>query len=369
MTKFTYKRITYKELKDGTYKNAYIPQEDKLSVTSHVTSSFRDAMIACPCNNDDSKTFMHLFVDEEGKEIGRTIRFGTRIKAGDKVYGAESGCGFEVIEGYRNEGIGADLIMITMQNNEYDFSLGAGLTLMAYPLHRKLKYILFEVPQYFKVINSRFEIKPKPSESKFLSLKRFIANIKLKFKDVPNHINCSKLKKKFVIKKETIVPEWVSEMVANDGHQFMEVHDREWFQWNLDYNTYGYDEDIQSFYSIFDRDHNPIGFFMTKERIIKKPGRNQGFIIGTVVEWESNDKSVLNEADINLLAIPTFSKRIDAIFTLACDSGTTNQLIKMGFKERTSFKVSVKDKKKQFESIGDQSLWRLRYGMTHMIIL
>lgn len=369
MANYIYKRITYRELKDGTYKNAYIPQDDKLTVTSHVTSSFRDALIACPCNKDDSKTFMHLFVDEEGKEIGRTIRFGTRIKAGDRVYGAESGCGFEVIDECRKEGIGADLIMITLQNDEYDFSLGAGLSLKAYPLHRKLKYILFEVPQYFKVINSRFEIKPKPSESVSLKLRRIVANTKLKFKDIPNHINCNRLKKKFVIKKETIVPEWVTEMVANDGCQFMEVHDRDWFQWNLDYNTYGYDEDIQSFYSILDKSNKPLGFFMTKERIIKKPGRNHGFIIGTVVEWESRDKNVLSEADINLLAIPTFSKRIDAIFTLACDSGTTNQLIKMGFKERASFKVSVKDKKKQLENIGDQNLWRLRYGMTNMIIL
>ncbi|KWW31927.1 MAG: hypothetical protein AUK63_23 [bacterium P3] len=369
MTKFTYKRISYKEFKDGTYKNAYIPQDDEFSVTSHVTSSFRDALIACPCNNDDSKTFMHLFVDEEGKEIGRTIRFGTRIKAGDRVYGAESGCGFEVIEEYRKEGIGADLIMITLQNNEYDFSLGAGLSLKAYPLHRKLKYILFEVPQYFKVINSRFEIKPNPSESNFQSFKRLISNIRLKLKDIPNHINCKKLEKKFVIKKETIVPEWVTGMVANDGHQFMEVHDREWFQWNLDYNTYGYDEDIQSFYSVLDRDNKPMGFFMTKERIIKKPGRNYGFIIGTVVEWESYDHSVLSEADINLLAMRTFSKNIDAIFTLACECGTASQLISMGFKERASFKVSVKDKKKLLENIGDQNLWRLRYGMTNMIIL
>lgn len=112
-----------------------------------------------------------------------------------------------------------------------------------------------------------------------------------------------------------------------------------------------------------------MGFFMTKERIIKKPGRNHGFIIGTVVEWESCDKSVLSEADINLLAIPTFSKRVDVIFTLACESGTESRLIDMGYKKRASFKAGVKDKKKQFDDIGDQSLWRLRYGMTNMIIL
>lgn len=366
MANFTYKRITYKELKDGTYKNAYIPQDDKFPVTTHITSSFRDALIACPGNKDDTKTFMHLYVDEEGKEVGRTIRFGTRIKAGDKVYEAGSGCGFEVIEEYRKEGVGADLIMISLNNNEYDFLLAAGLSLMSFPLHRKLKYHLFEVPQYFKVRKARFEIKTLGLKGR---LSRGLYTIKLKLKDIPNQIKCNGLKKKFVIKKETIVPEWVSEMVANDGHQFMEVHDREWFQWNLDHNTYGYDQDIQSFYSIFDRNNKPFGFFMTKERIIKKPGWNYGFIIGTVVEWESIDKSVLSEADINLLAIPSFSRNIDVIFTLACESGTAGQLLRMGFRERPTFKMGIKDKKNQLENVGDKNLWRLRYGYTNMIIL
>lgn len=369
MTTLTYKRITYQELRDGTYKNVYIPQDDKLSVTSHLTSSFREAMMACPCNNDDSKTFMHLYVDEEGKEVGRTIRFGTRIKAGDDVYEAGSGCGFEVIEEYRKDGIGADLIMITLQNNEYDFLLGAGLTQMACSLHRKLKYHLFEVPQYFKVLTFKYVLRHYGMKGKVWDLIAGLGDCVIKLLNIPNKIRINRINKRFIIKKETIIPEWVSEMVANDGHRFMEVHDRAWFQWNLDYNTYGFDKDIQSFYSVLDRNNNPIGFFMTKERLIQKSGPDQGMIRGTVVEWESRDKTVLSEADINLLAIQTFSHNVDAIFTLACESDSANQLKRMGYRERPSFKVSIKDKKKQLENIGDQNQWRLRYGMTHMIIL
>ena len=367
MTKLTYKFITYKELKDGTYKNAYIPQDAKFKVTSLLTPNLRDAMIACPGNNDDSKTFMKLCVDEENKEVGRTFCFGTRIKAGDKVYGAGTGCGFEVIEEYRKEGVGAELLL--MSRNEYDFVLIAGVSQMVLPMYRKLRYHLFEVPQYFKVINSRFVIKPKESKSWLKKQSIGLRNIVLKVKDIPNHLNYNKLKRKFVIKKETIIPEWVSEMIAGSGFKYMELHDREWLQWNLDYNTYGYDQDIQSFYSVLDRNNRPMGFFMTKERIILKPGRNYGFIIGTVVEWESCDHDVLSEADINLLAMHSFSKNIDAIFTLACEPGTDSQLIRMGFRKRASFKAGVKDKKKQLDNIGDQNLWRLRYGMTNMIIL
>ena len=365
MTNFTYKRITYKELKDGTYKDAYIPQDDKFPVTSHLTPSLRDALIACPGNEDDTKTFKNVYVDEEGKEVGRDFRFGTRIKAGDKVYGAGTGGGFEVIEECRSEGIGADLMLISQNNKEYDFLLYAGITIKVLPLYRKLKYHLFEVPQYYKVRSVRYAFRSLRWKS-WVYLWRYIMR---KFKDIPDMIRCNRLRKKFVVKKETIIPDWVSEMVANDGHQYMEVHDREWLQWNLDHNTYGYKQDTQAFYSIFDKNNKPFGFFMTKERIIKKPGPNNGFVIGTVVEWESIDKKVLSETDINLLAIPSFSRNVDVIFTLACEPDTASQLMKMGFIERATFKVGVKDKKKQLKDIGNKDLWRLRYGYTNMIIL
>lgn len=366
MTKHTYKRITYQELKDGTYKNAFIPQDDKFPVTSHLTSSFRDALIACPNNDDDSRTFMNVFVDEEGKEIARDFRFGTRIKAGDRVYGAGTGCGFEVIEEYRKEGLGAELMLNSQKNKEYDFLLYAGITQKVLPMYHKLKYHVFEIPQYYMVRHAKYVFKS-------LGLKSLLSQgwimMKKKLYDIPNYIKCQRLKKKFIIKKETIIPEWVSEMTANDGHQFMEVHDREWFQWNLDYNTYGFTEDIQSFYSVFDRNNKPLGFFMTKERLIQKSGPDKGLIRGTIVEWESCDKKLLSEYVINLLAIQTFSRHVDLIFTLACESSTASQLERIGFHKRAPFIVGLKDKSKQLENFGVQNLWRLRYGYTNMIIL
>ena len=365
MADFSSKLITYRELRDGSYKNAYIPQDEKFPVTSHLTPCLRDALIACPANNDDAKTSIYVYMDEDRKEIGRVYLFGTRIKGKDEIYDAQAGLGFEVIEEYRCESVGAELMLYTTQNNEYDFVLAAGISLMVLPMYRKLKYFLFEVPQYYKAIKARYIFRSLGLRS-WLSLGRYYMQ---KAKDVFDVVKFKKLKNKYVIKKETIIPEWVTEMIANDGHQFMEVHDKDWFQWNLDYNTYGYEQDIQSFYSILDKNNKPFGFFMTKERIIKKPGPNNGFVIGTVVEWESIDKSVLSEADINLLAIKSFSKNVDVIFTLACEPDTASQLMKMGFMERATFKVGVKDKKKQLQDIGNKDLWRLRYGMTNMIIL
>ena len=369
MTKLTKIRITYKELKDGTYKNAYIPQDDKFTATAHMTPYLLDALKSCPCNNDDSKTFMNVCVDEEGKEIGRDFRFGTRIKGGDEVFAAGTGGGFEVLEEYRKEGIGAEFMMNAVLSNDYDFFLVGGMTPMVFPMYRKLKYHIFELPQYIKILNSKYALKRYALNGAFLKVAVGLGNCVIKLLEIPNRVRIRKLNKKFTIKKETIIPEWVTEMTANDGHQFMEVHDREWLQWNLDHNTFGNAEDIQSFYSVYDKKDKPLGFFMTKERLVMKAGPRKGYVVGTVVEWESCDKSVLNEADLNLLALQTFSKKVDLILTLACESGTENQLKKMRFVHRGMFYIGLKDKKKQLKDAGDPNLWRLRFGYTSMILL
>ena len=46
MTEIVSKRVTYQELKDGTYRNAYIPQDNKFPVTSHLTTNLREALMA-----------------------------------------------------------------------------------------------------------------------------------------------------------------------------------------------------------------------------------------------------------------------------------------------------------------------------------
>jgi hypothetical protein len=369
MINITSKRITYKELKAGTYKDAYISQDDKFPVTGHLTSSFLNALIGWPDNDDDSKTFLYVFVDESNKEIGRVFLFGTRIRGGDTIYGAQTGCGLEVIEEYRGESIGAELLLFLSCNDEYNFTIAAGISQMILPMYRKLRYHLFEVPQYVKIQNSKYALKRYSLKGTILKVVSGLGNCLLKIMDIPNIIRLRKINKRIVIKKETIVPNWVSEMTANDGHKYMEVHDREWFQWNLDHNTNGYDEDIQSFYSVYDKNNRPLGFFMTKERYISYSGPKHGFITGTVVEWESCDKSVLSEADINLLALQTFSKKVDLILTLACESGTGSRLKKLGFVQRGIYYIGLKDKKKLLKDACNPNLWRLRFGYTNMVIM
>ena len=367
MGKITPRKITYKELRDGTYKDAYISQDEKFDGVASMTSFLRDALCAFPCNNDDTKTAMYLMLDE-GKEVGRCYMYGVKLKAGDDIHDGQVFFGLEALEEYRKEGVGTSLLLYPLTNKEYDFVLIGGMSSMVVPMYRKMKYFIFETPQFGLIRNSRYFLIPLGLKGCLLKLSVALGNSILKLLDVPNRIKCNRLKKKFVVKKETVVPEWAGELATNDDHKYMELHDREWLQWNLDYNNNGFKEDVQSFYTVTDKNGRPLGFFMTNERLKKTEGRIKNSIRAKLLEWSSYDDTVLSESDINILALSTFSSKVDLVMTIATEKGTAKKLKKMGYIQKGIFHVGIKDKKNILKDANDQNLWRLRYGYTNTII-
>ena len=367
MSRITPKKIIYKELRDGSYKEAYIPQDEKFDGVANMTSYLRDALCTCPCYNEDDKTAMYLMLDE-GKEVGRCYMYKSKIKKDEETYDAQVFFGLEALEEYRNVGVGTSLILYPLTNKEYDFVLIGGMTPMVIPMYRKLKFHIFEVPQFVKLVNSRYFLISLGLKGFLLKLCAAICNGVIKLMDIPNRIKIHKLKKKYIIKKETVVPEWAGELATNDGHKYMEIHDREWLQWNLEHNNNGYKEDIQSFYTISDKTGKPLGFFMTNERLKKTEGRIKNSIRGKLLEWGSYDASVLNEIDINFLALSTYSSSVDLVMSIAGENDTAKRLKRMGFFQRGIFHIGLRDKKNMLKDAGEQSLWRLRFGYTNTII-
>ena len=364
MKSITPRKITYIELRDGSYKKTYIPQDEKFEGVSSMTSFLRDALIACPTNNDDTKTAMYLMLDD-GLEIGRCYMYGSRIKAGLETFDAQVFFGLEALEEYRNEGVGTSLLLYPLTNKEYDYVLVGGMTPMVIPMYKKMKYHIFEVPQYVKLLNSRYLLIPFGLSGIILKMATGLCNGVIKLMDIPIRIRSKYLRKKFIVKKESIIPEWAGELATNDGHKYMEQHNREWLQWNLEHNSHGYKEDIQSFYTVSDKNGIPLGFFMTNERLKKTEGRIKNSIRGKLLEWGSYDFSVLSEADINLLALSTYSSSVDLVMSIAGENDTAKRLKRMGFIQRGTFPIGIKDKKNVLKDASDQRLWRLRFGYTN----
>ena len=68
------------------------------------------------------------------------------------------------------------------------------------------------------------------------------------------------------MKKEKKIPSWVNDITLKDGHKNMEIHDEKWLQWCLDYKFTNEPQDKQEFYSVYDKNGESKGFFMTKTR-------------------------------------------------------------------------------------------------------
>lgn len=80
MSEIISQKITYKELRD----RSYVIKDDRYGIAAFMTESVRQTLLACPNNNDDSKTAMYLKLCD-GIAVGRMMMLGTRIKVGDEV--------------------------------------------------------------------------------------------------------------------------------------------------------------------------------------------------------------------------------------------------------------------------------------------
>lgn len=363
MAELTNKIITYKELHNFSVDN------DQFQIASYMTEVRIKTFLNNPLlqNEDDCAMNLSLY---DNIPIGRLMLFPSRIKADAQVFATESGSALEVHPNYRKYAVGADLMIYWTTKESYDFIVVAGISDMALPMYKKLKFHIFEYPRLMMLRNSRSLLESKGLHGVLLKMGSPVANVLLKCLVFTGFSKSDKLSKKFKVVKETIIPDWVDDIVLNDGHKYMEVHDRTWLQWNLDYNFHGLKRDIQSFYTVYASDGKPVAFFMTKERFREvAAGQLKNIVIGSVVEWGTKDAGVIDEADLTTLALRTFSKDVDIIETATDNENSVNKLCKRGFLKHGFAHIALRDKRRQMpKDFADQKNWRIRYGYGDVIL-
>lgn len=363
MSELVLHKISYKDLREFKYKNF----DDPYSIVAFMTDHLRETLLACPNNKDENKTAMYIMTDGN-VAVGRVLQFGTKLKVDKEIVPAQTGGSSYVDKRYRSQGVGASLLLASKLSKEYDFKINSLFSTMVVPMLRRLKYVIFEIPQYVIMRDLRPMLAAKGLGGFPLNLCGVMANLPIRCLDIINKIKRKRLLRQFEVRQVMLVPEWVGEMLVKDGHKYMEVHDREWLQWNLDYNMNGYPGDRQSFYTISNKLGEPVGFFMTKERFEEKAGHYHNVLRGTIVEWGSINTKVLSEADINLLAVYTFTPKVFQVLTVTTEAKTANSLKKMGFIKHGTFQMLIGDKKKKYDDIDNINLWRIRYGSCNTII-
>lgn len=357
----TLETISYEKLKEGlTFDN------DKYSVLSYQYKTRREALLANPFLDDYSMDYM-LIGTADGIIIGRDTRFPIKFKVDDNILDAFSGTSFFVMEEYRKDPIGAEMFLYKLRNKSYVVSIASGLSDMAIPFHKKTKRTVFFFPKFWQIRRSRSFFQKLGIKGPLLSIFTFLFDIPIKIFKSWQLNGTTKMIKDYSVEKVSIVPRWVEDVVMNDGHKYMELHDQKWLQWNLDYNFCGGKDNYQSFYVIYHAGH-PVGFFMLKHRFYDNKWRMRNVKIASVVEWGVSQGEKLTELDIIKLASKALPNDIDILELATTDKKLAQRFKHKLFLNRGEANVSVHDIKKQYSDIKQMDLWRLRLGYADVIM-
>ena len=330
--------ISFKELRQNNFSRF----SDAEGILSSGLDLYRKALLDNPFSDDTSTACVLAVVDN--LIVGRHMMLNTKLKVGDEIIDIKTGGGGLVSSKCRGMGIGSRMINEAFELEESDLYYGASYTRAAYNIIRK-KGGMLEIPQYVKFSHK--------------GIKRVL--------DLPVIVRSAILKRRYTVERLTTVPQWASEMVLNDGHKYMEVHTTEWLQWALDNIATGVSTDYNQFHAIYDKNHEPVGFFMILMRTVNKNGET--FTKANLAEWATSDSSRLDDVDINILALDTVSSSVSRFWTITEKSSIGKALLRHGFKRRGWLAMHVRDKKHQYPDIGDVSQWRIRYGCCNTMIV
>lgn len=353
----------YKNFKEG-----FIIQEDPYEIGGYAKTPARlKTFVECPFVNNEDFVMLCL-ARANGNVCGRIMFFPELFKAGTQILNANGGSSLLVHEDYRKTDAAVDIIMYPIQNRISDAIIYADFSKDGIDVYKALRFNVFSLKKMMLAFNTRFFFENFGLSGGLLKATTFITNafvrplVKLLNQRLPSRL------KDYIVKEVSIVPIWVDDIVLNDGHKYMEVHDHRWLQWCLDNKFHEKKENVNKFFTI-EKFGEPVGFFMTKERYGSIASRNIGqMLTGTVVEWGSKDLNNLTEFDIVRLASKHFSKDIDMVQIFSDDEDVIRKAKRHGFIHHGCHYIVYRDLTKKFKDAKNQKLWRLRFGYSDSIM-
>ena len=309
----------------------------------------------------NEEPYMYLALDGDSV-VGRCYYFPTLFNANGSIARALSASSLHVAPDYRKYSLGADIILFGTFHEAYSHRIFAGISPMALPIYKKLNYLDFELQRLILRKNTKSFLQSRGLNKFIVSCLSPCLNTFLNIRYYMNNTS-KRLYKKYRVSNLTIVPQWVEDIVKRDPARYMEVHNREWFQWQLTGSFANRSHDKQKFFGIYNKADQPVGFFLIKERC----DRLNGQFCGGIYEWGSIDENLLSESDIYQLAIPVFDKHVYLIEVGCLSPVTIAKCKKIGFKPNGSEHILFKSDNKDLEGIDDMSNWRLRLGYADTI--
>ena len=351
-------------LSDGNVPNGVEIKNDNYGVAEYALQEpRRSAFLHNPyLTADDNRCMLCLSLVDD-VVAGRIMLFPTQFKADKEIIESSGGSSLYVESLFRHTDVGVDLVFYPIDKKKYNALIYSDFSEEGLKVYRALKFTDFSLGKMILPVKLDFLLAGALG-SKLSRIVSFPFNMGLRlwrkiFSLYYISPNC------FDLKKMDVVPKWVDDIVLNDGHKYMEVHDHIWIQWNLDNMFHNDPENENAFYGVFCKE-KPIGFILIKTRKRKKGGRS--FLQGSIMEWGSYDESRLSEAQLYLLALRILQRNVDFVQVATNNINTMSVLKKLLFIGNGEHHIMFKDLSRKYKDSNDPSLWRLRYGYSDSIL-
>lgn len=345
---------TFKDVKNGIRFD-----KDDFGLGNYtIGKGIKETFMSVPALVDDDEPM--IVIDTVDDVVaGRNMMYPSRLKVNDDIIIVTSGSSLHVEERYRHLALGMNLMMYPTTIKRP--LLYAGLSTMAEPLYKRMKYAIFHIPRMWQIRNVKPIFQSLGIKGLLLSFSTCCTKPLFSIISFYSRLVSKRVSKQFHIKKLDKVPQWAEGIVLADKHKYAELHDRKWMQWVLDHNFFGRKEDKQSFYGIFKKD-KPVGFLLMAERNFPIPGKNiDKCVYGYVLDWDTIDVSIISELELKQIAMGLFSKDVDIVQIDSQDDAILKKMRKYGFINHGYENIGFKDiTKKLDQDWKDVSNWRLR---------
>lgn len=322
----------------------------------------QNTLLSNPSLEDNSEPML-MVSKIDGDIAGRILFFPSRVSINGKIEKTLEGSSLFVSERGRKYSLGVGLMTFPIVNGNNNYLLYAGISKMALPIYRKMKFSIFETPTKWQVRNSTPVLQSLGFKGGLLIVAKLLINAFLSTFIWASKAICHYSSRKYKVVRLEEVPQWVVDITMSEDKKYFEVHDKRWFDWVLTNNFFQSPKDKQELFGIYSEDE-PAGFILIKERELSILEKNiNSVVFGSVVEWGIKENISLDEYKLNKIAVNLFSVNTDILQISSDNELCLKKLSKYGFLSHGSINVAFKDLTgKLSKDISLKKNWRLRPG-------
>lgn len=356
---------TFGELKAGVMPDAVDPHR----IMSSLGPKMREAVLNNPSGYKDDDVCQLLALD--GKTVvGATNPYPGRLYVKGEIVPILNGSYLFAHENYRKDNVGGELFYRETNLHPLKNTLFAGISQMALPLYHALKYTVFEFPRLIYLRRSKSVVQSiMHSEAGWTKPIIWATDLILYSHRVILHFFTSLRLGKYSVKEIKDTPQEVESIVLSEGKSYMELHDRAWFNWSLNYSI-SEDERTKKRLYIVRNDDRIEGFFLIKQEFFEQAS-SRGFknvYLGSVMEWGITPDSHLTEKDLTMLSLSCFDKDVDGIQYASTDMKTIKKLKWCLFVQVGSANIGFRLRSIKDVSIKDINNWRIRLAASDTVL-